>query len=59
MQLEESPHSNTDPGQPKINRFEKKRKTQFGNSLAVQWLGFYAFTAEVEGSITGEGTKML
>ena len=29
-----------------------------GNSLAVQWLGLCAFTAEGLGSIPGEGTKI-
>ena len=30
-----------------------------GNSLAVQWLGLSAFTAEGSGSIPGWGTKIL
>ena len=29
-----------------------------GYSLAVQWLGFRAFTAEGLGSVPGRGTKM-
>ena len=29
-----------------------------GNSLVVQWLGLHAFTAEVAGSIPGQGTKI-
>ena len=29
-----------------------------GSSLAVQWLGLSAFTAEVPGSIPGQGTKI-
>ena len=29
------------------------------NSLAVQWLGLCAFTAEGMGSIPGQGTKIL
>ena len=29
-----------------------------GNSLAVQWLVLYAFTAEGPGSIPGWGTKI-
>ena len=29
-----------------------------GNSLAVQWLGLGAFTAEGAGSIPGQGTKI-
>ena len=29
------------------------------NSMTIQWLGLCALTAEVEGSITGEVTKML
>jgi len=28
------------------------------NSLAVQWLGLHAFTAEVSGLIHGQGTKI-
>ena len=28
------------------------------NSLAVQWLGLHAFTAEGLGSITGQGPKI-
>ena len=34
-----------------------KKYTQ-GNSLAVQWLGLCAFTAEGPGSIHGWGTKI-
>ena len=30
----------------------------FENSLAVQWLGLHAFTAEGMGSIPGRGTKI-
>ena len=30
-----------------------------GNSLAVQWLGLSAFTAEGPGSIPGQGTSIL
>ena len=30
-----------------------------GNSLAVQWLGLYTFTAEGMGLIPGRGTKTL
>ena len=29
-----------------------------GNSLAVQWLGLHAFTAEAVGSIPGWGTNI-
>ena len=29
-----------------------------GNSLEVQWLGLQALTAEVAGSIPGQGTKI-
>ena len=29
-----------------------------GNSLAVQWLGLHALTAEGPGSIPGRGTKI-
>ena len=36
---------------------QDKRKIS-GNSLAVQWLGLCAFTAEGTGSITGWGTKI-
>ena len=38
--------------------FFNKLKVCGGNSLAVQWLGLCAFTAEVPGSITGLGTKI-
>ena len=31
----------------------------YGNSLAVQWLGLCAFTAEGVGSIPGRGTRIL
>ena len=34
------------------------RGNGFGNSLAVQWLGFRAFTAEGAVSIPGQGTKI-
>ena len=34
------------------------KNTILGNSLAVQWLGFRAFTAEGPGSIPGQGTKI-
>ena len=30
----------------------------FGNSLAIQWLGLGAFTADGPGSIPGQGTKI-
>ena len=33
-------------------------KGSWGSSLAVQWLGLCAFTAEVLGSIPGQGTKI-
>ena len=33
------------------------KKIKIGNSLAVQWLGPCAFTAEGLGSIPGQGTK--
>ena len=36
----------------------KLRKVNPGNSLAVQWLGLRAFTAEDVGSIPGRGTKV-
>ena len=29
-----------------------------GNSLEVQWLGLHVLTAEVSGSIPGQGTKI-
>ena len=35
--------------------FEKQTRR---NSLAVQWLGFRAFTAVGPGSIPGQGTKI-
>ena len=35
------------------------RTVFWGNSLAVQWLGVHAFTAEGPGSIPGLGTKIL
>ena len=38
----------------KTLKFKKCR-----NSLVVQWLGLHAFTAEGEGSIPGQGTKIL
>ena len=34
-------------------------KRETGSSLAVQWLGLCAFTAEVLSSIPGRGTKIL
>ena len=34
-------------------------KPILGNSLAVQWLGLSAFTAEGLGSVPGQGTKIL
>ena len=37
--------------------FDKQWKAQ-GNSLAVQWLGLCAFTAEGLGSIPGQETKI-
>ena len=33
-------------------------RRSLGNSLAVQWLGLRAFTAEGLGSIPGQGTKI-
>ena len=36
-----------------------QKHKRFGNSLAVQWLGFRAFTVEGAGSIPGLGTKIL
>ena len=35
-----------------------KKQQQSENSLAVQWLGHGAFTAEGAGSIPGQGTKI-
>ena len=35
------------------------QKTQYGNSLALQWVGLHASTAEGPGSIPGWGTKIL
>ena len=40
------------------NKFFQK-PCELGNSLAVQWLGLHAFTAEGPGSISGGGTKIL
>ena len=41
------------------NSMEEKKKKQYGgNSLAVQWLGYFAFTAKGTGSIPGQGTKI-
>ena len=37
---------------------KKKKEIISGNSLAVQWLGPGAFTAEDLGSIPGQGTKI-
>ena len=34
------------------------KKAIHGNSLAVQWLGLHAFTAEGLGSIPGRGTEI-
>ena len=34
------------------------RVVAFGNSLVVQWLGLWAFTAKAMGSIPGRGTKI-
>ena len=40
-------------------REEQSLKTSnYGNSLAVQWLGLRSFTAEGQGSIPGWGTKI-
>ena len=35
------------------------KKAYFGNSLAAQWLGLHAFTAEGRFSLPGQGTKIL
>ena len=35
------------------------RKKSLGNSQAVQWLGCRALTAKGQGSIPGQGTKIL
>ena len=40
-----------------LNTLRKKYPPE-GNSLAVQWLGLHAFTAEGLGSISGQGTKI-
>ena len=50
----------------KLPRKEKKtdhlncliKDIKIGNSLAVQWLGLRTFTAGVQGSIPGRGTKI-
>jgi len=36
----------------------KIKRYIWGNSLAIQWLGFHALTAEGQGSIPGRGTKI-
>ena len=33
-------------------------RAKAGNSLVVQWLGLYSFTAKGQGSIPGRGTKI-
>ena len=38
--------------------FLQLKTKQIGHSLAVQWLGLYAFTAEGPGSIPDRGTKI-
>ena len=43
---------------PKLLHIFPSKKTTQGNSLAVQWLGLPAFTAEGAGSIPGQGTKV-
>ena len=35
-----------------------ENKEMYGNSLAVQWLGLHASTAEGKGSIPHQGTKI-
>ena len=37
---------------------KREKAPCLGNSLAVQWLGLHAFTAEGAGSIPGWGTKI-
>ena len=37
---------------------KREKAPCLGNSLAVQWLGLHAFTAEGPGSISGQGTKI-
>ena len=37
---------------------DKKQKTQYGNSLALQWVGLHTSTAEGPGSIPDWGTKI-
>ncbi len=46
-------------GQPEQEGMRKCHKHDLmkGTSLAVQWLGLCAFTAEGLGSIPGQGTK--
>ena len=44
---------------PQIFRIPCSLKQSQGNSLAVQWLGCCAFTAEGPGSTPGQGTKTL
>ena len=44
------------PGKPEDS---DSRQIRVGNSLAVQWLGLGAFTAGAQGSIPGQGSKIL
>ena len=39
-------------------QMKKIKRTPYGNSLAVQWLGLQAFTADGMGLIAGQGTKI-
>ena len=41
-----------------LSRSSMVSSLTFGNSLAVQWLGLHAFTAEGPGSVPGRGTKI-
>ena len=51
-------HSEYDTFQLRSENFNPFKVTR-RNSLAVQWLGLGAFTAEGLGSIPGRGTKIL
>ena len=40
------------------HKHQERKQQALGNSLAVQWLGLYAFSARGACSIPGQGTKM-
>ena len=41
------------------SEWPSSRRIQTGSSLAIQWLGLCAFTAEGPGLISGQGTRIL